>query len=79
VDAIDGVDDQGRLRVRVRVAPADGAANAAVLKVLATALGVRGSGVALVSGAASRVKRITVEAPADALRQRWPGLLTREE
>jgi uncharacterized protein YggU (UPF0235/DUF167 family) len=56
VDAVDGADEAGRLRVRVRAAPAAGAANAAVLKVMAAALGVPPSSVRLVSGARGRLK-----------------------
>ncbi|WBL37578.1 DUF167 family protein [Tepidiforma flava] len=44
------------MRVRVRAAPADGAANAAVAALLAKALGLPGREVVLVQGAASRVK-----------------------
>lgn len=55
-DAIEGFDESGALRVRVRAAPADGAANAAAAALLAKALGLPGRAVVLVQGAASRVK-----------------------
>lgn len=48
------------LRVRVRAAPVDGAANDAVVEVLAEALGVPRRAVAIVSGAASRSKVVEV-------------------
>jgi uncharacterized protein YggU (UPF0235/DUF167 family) len=55
-----GADGRDELEVRVVQAPADGAANQAVLKLLAGALGVRRSELAIISGAASRHKRIAV-------------------
>ncbi len=62
-DGVDGFDESGALRVRVRAAPADGAANAAVAGVLAKALGLPGREVVLVQGAASRVKVFEVGLP----------------
>jgi uncharacterized protein YggU (UPF0235/DUF167 family) len=61
--------DDGRaaLRVRVRAAPADGAANAAVRRVLAECLGRPMSAVTLKSGASARIKVFAV-AGADAAR-----------
>jgi uncharacterized protein YggU (UPF0235/DUF167 family) len=64
-DAVEGWtrDEAGRplLKVRVAAAPADGAANAAVLTLLAKALKVPRSSLELISGETSRTKRI--EAP----------------
>lgn len=51
------------LEVRVAAAPADGAANDEVLKLLAKALGVTKSSLSIVSGQAARLKRI--ELPLD--------------
>jgi hypothetical protein len=48
----------GALRVRVTASPVDGAANAAVLQVLADAIGVRKSSLEIVSGVSARWKRI---------------------
>jgi uncharacterized protein (TIGR00251 family) len=74
-DAIEGVDDGGELRVRVTAAPADGAANAALTRLLAKALRVPKTSVSIVAGASSRHKKLLVEGVAAAeLRQRWPGL-----
>jgi uncharacterized protein (TIGR00251 family) len=55
-DRIDGFDESGALRVRVTAPPADGAANAAVAKLLAKVLGVPQRDIVLVSGANSRQK-----------------------
>jgi uncharacterized protein (TIGR00251 family) len=73
-DAIEGVDDAGAIRVRVTAPPADGAANKAVITLLAKAVGVPQSGVALISGAASRHKRVRIEGlSAAAVLDHWPG------
>jgi uncharacterized protein (TIGR00251 family) len=58
----------GRLLVRVAAPPVDGKANAAVVKLLAKALGVQRSAVAIVTGESARDKLIRVEGVgADAL------------
>jgi hypothetical protein len=51
----------GVLRLRVRAPPQDGRANAAVVALLAAALGVRKSAVAISTGHASALKRVAVE------------------
>jgi uncharacterized protein YggU (UPF0235/DUF167 family) len=51
-------DGREELEVRVAEAPADGAANEAVAKLLARALGVSRSEVAIISGLTSRNKRV---------------------
>ena len=48
------------LEIRVAEAPTDGSANAAVVKLLAKALGVSKSKVEIVAGQSSRHKRIAV-------------------
>lgn len=72
--AVDGVTD-GRLRVRVTAAPVDGAANAALVRLVATELGLPRGAVRVVAGERSRTKVVEVEGvdPA-AVRARWPGL-----
>lgn len=64
-DTIDGwgEDAAGRplLRARVCAAPTDGEANAALVKLLAKALGVSKSNVTLAAGAAARIKTVQVE------------------
>jgi uncharacterized protein (TIGR00251 family) len=55
-----GADGRDELEVRVAQAPADGAANDAVVRLLAKALGVSRSEVSIASGAASRHKRVAI-------------------
>ena len=63
-DAVEGwaADAGGRplLRVRVSAPPADGAANAAVLKLLASVLDLPRSALSLAAGASARVKQVEV-------------------
>ena len=78
-DRIDGwdVDADGRpvLKVRVRARPVEGAANAALIKLLAKTLGVAKSSVALDRGDQSRTKLLTVTGLSDdELRARLTGL-----
>ena len=63
-----GADGRDEMEVRVAEAPADGAANEAVIKLLAKALGVSRSELSIISGATSRHKR--VEIPFDAAEAR---------
>jgi uncharacterized protein (TIGR00251 family) len=58
-NSIDGVRD-GRLIVRVTAPPADGAATAAAVWVLADALGVPRTTIQVVSGQTSRNKAVTI-------------------
>ncbi|MCA9879033.1 MAG: DUF167 domain-containing protein [Thermomicrobiales bacterium] len=51
----------GSLRVRLTAPPVDGAANAALLKVLATILNVPRSGLTITSGAQARQKRVLAQ------------------
>lgn len=64
-DGVDGwaQDADGRplLKVRVAAAPTDGAANAAVIALVAKALGVPRSAVTLAAGAGARIKRLKIE------------------
>lgn len=65
----------GVLRARVAARPVDGAANEALLRLLAVALDVPRSRLTLRSGMASRTKVILAEGVApDRLRSLWPGL-----
>jgi uncharacterized protein YggU (UPF0235/DUF167 family) len=78
-DLVEGVGPGGELLVRVRAAPADGAANSALLRTIADALGVAPSRLEHVRGATSRTKQVAIDGlGAGTLVARWPGLLTRE-
>ena len=63
-DAIDGIeqrpDGQCVLKARVRAAPTEGAANDALIELLASAAGVPPRDVKLASGVTTRIKRLTV-------------------
>ncbi|MFY9815944.1 MAG: DUF167 family protein [Pseudolabrys sp.] len=63
-DAIDGVevlpDERPVLIARVRAAPADGEANAALIRLVAKSLGVPRRDVAVVAGATGRLKRLLI-------------------
>ena len=72
-DDVEGFDSTGTLRVRVRAAPADGQANAAVAALLAKALGLPGRDVVLVRGGASRVKVFEVPLGVEDVRARLAG------
>ena len=63
-------DGREELEVRVAAAPADGAANAAVVRLLAVALGIPRSQVSLVAGHASRHKRVALPLEFDEVRRR---------
>jgi uncharacterized protein (TIGR00251 family) len=70
-DTIGGIETlaDGRtiLKARVRAAPSEGAANAALGRVFAGALGVAPSRVTIVSGATSRIKRVQISGDAATL------------
>jgi uncharacterized protein len=69
-DAVGGLRG-GRLLVRVTAPPVDHAANDAVRRVLAGALGVSASAITLVSGRSARNKTVEVRGVSpDAVRQR---------
>ena len=55
-----GADGREELEVRVSASPTDGEANAAVIKLLAKELGVPKGAIEIVSGEASRHKRIAL-------------------
>jgi len=63
-DALDGVatlaDGQTVLRARVRAAPTDGEANAALVALLARAAGVPKGRVGLIAGQTARIKRLAI-------------------
>ncbi len=69
-DVVDGI-----LRVKVMAPAVEGAANNALVRVLADALDIPRRDVRIVAGAASRQKLVVVEGvPAEVVIARWPGL-----
>jgi uncharacterized protein (TIGR00251 family) len=64
-DVIDGVgmqsDGRSALRVRVRAVAEDGAANKAVVALLARSLGLSKSDIRILSGATARLKQFSIE------------------
>jgi uncharacterized protein YggU (UPF0235/DUF167 family) len=74
-DRVDGVSEEGELQARVAAPAVGGAANAALVRLLAAELDVPRGSVRLVAGAAGRHKLVTVEGVApEILTHRWPGL-----
>lgn len=74
VDRVDGVTD-GVLRARVGAPAVEGAANNALIRLIAEELGVARSDVRIVAGATSRQKLVVVDgADPEAIVARWPGL-----
>lgn len=63
-DSIDGIDllTDGRsvLKVRVRAAPSEGAANDALLRLIAKMAGIPLRNVTLTAGATARIKRLAI-------------------
>jgi len=73
-DRIDGV-AEGVLRARVAAPAVDGAANHALMRLLADELGVAPSAVRLVAGTAARRKLVAVDGlTREAIVARWPDL-----
>jgi uncharacterized protein YggU (UPF0235/DUF167 family) len=74
VERVEGVVD-GVLKIRVMAPAVDGAANAALLRVLADDLGVARRDLQIVAGATSRQKLVVVDGvDPDTIVARWPGL-----
>jgi uncharacterized protein YggU (UPF0235/DUF167 family) len=55
------------LRAQVRAVPEDGAANTALVALVAAAVGVAKSRVAVISGSTSRIKTLRIEGDPDAI------------
>ena len=74
-DRIEGVSQDGVLRVRVAAAPVDDAANRALVRLLAGELGLPASAVRIASGATGRRKTLLVDGvDRAAILARWPDL-----
>ncbi|HEX2655078.1 MAG TPA: DUF167 family protein [Xanthobacteraceae bacterium] len=80
-NSIDGIetrsDGQVVLKVRVRAAPSDGEANAAIIGCLAKLLDLAPSRIRLVGGATSRQKRLKVEGDGLMLAAKFDQLITK--
>ena len=78
-DAVEGIehlaDGRSVLKARVRALPEAGAANAALIRLIAKALGLPASAVSLESGATSRVKTLFLKGDAGVLESRLATLL----
>ncbi len=76
-DRVDGVAD-GALRVRVAAAPVDGAANDALIRLLASELHVPRDAIRVVTGFTGRRKLVEIATPGvrATVDERWPGLST---
>jgi uncharacterized protein YggU (UPF0235/DUF167 family) len=75
LDRVDGVGEDGALRVRVTAPPVDSAANDALCRLLARELGIGRAGVRIMAGATARRKVVAVAGvEAQVVRSRWPGL-----
>jgi hypothetical protein len=78
-DAIDGIermaDGRSVLKVRVRAAPSEGEANAALVRLMAKSLGVAPRQVTLVAGATARIKRLEVAGAGPALAAALAGIV----
>ncbi len=73
-DRVEGVAD-GVLRARVAAPAIEGAANQALVRLLASELDVPRSSIRIVAGASSRVKLVVVKGVSAVLvLDRWPGL-----
>jgi uncharacterized protein YggU (UPF0235/DUF167 family) len=78
-DSLDGIETlaDGRqvLKARVRAAPSEGEANAALIALLAKELQTSRSQMTLTAGAGARLKRIVVRGDAEALAAQLQGQL----
>lgn len=74
IDRVDGVVD-GVLRARVGAPAVEGAANNALIRLIADELGIAARDVRIVAGASSRQKLLVVDGiDTEAIVARWPGL-----
>jgi hypothetical protein len=74
-DRVDGVSEEGVLQARVSAPAVGGAANAALVRLIADELDVSRTSVRLVAGAAGRHKLIMVDGLSpQAVAARWPGI-----
>jgi uncharacterized protein YggU (UPF0235/DUF167 family) len=73
-DRVEGVVD-GVLQARVSAPPLEGAANQALVRLIAGELGIPRGAVHLIAGANGRTKLLMVEGVSpEAIEARWPGI-----
>jgi len=75
--AVERVEDvvNGALKVKVMAPAVEGAANAALIRLLADELGIARRDIQIVAGATSRQKLVVVDGvAAERIVARWPGL-----
>jgi uncharacterized protein YggU (UPF0235/DUF167 family) len=73
-DQVEGVVD-GVLQARVSAPPVEGAANQALVRLIASELNIPKGAVHLIAGASGRTKLLMVEGvAAEDVEARWPGL-----
>jgi len=81
-DAVDGVealaDGRAVLKARVRAAPSEGEANAALIRLLAKAFDVAPRRVTLAAGAAGRIKQVKIEGDGAGLAAALEAIVGRE-
>lgn len=81
VDRLEGVetsaDGRSHLKARVRAVPENGAANAALQKLLAKALDVPASAVSVVAGGTSRLKTLRISGEPRSLAESIDALVAR--
>ncbi len=73
-DAIEPAGAAGLVRIRVTAPPVEGAANAAVVRLLAAALGVPARDIVLVGGGSAREKTFEVPLDEATVRKRLRGV-----
>ena len=73
-DRVEGVGEDGALRVRVAAPPVDGAANEALCRLLARELALPRGAVRVVAGATGRRKVVEVDAEPAIIAAAWPAL-----
>lgn len=82
-DAIEGIErrDVGRavVKARVRAAPFDGEANAALCRLIASTVDVAPRHVSIAAGATSRIKRVRIQGQAAPILAALRSLITEDE
>jgi uncharacterized protein len=82
-DAIEGIERRGDgpavVKARVRAAPFDGHANAALCRLIASTVGIAPRDVSITAGATSRIKRVRIQGQAAPILAALRSLITEDE